>query len=348
MIQSLENLAKYIVIFCALGTPGVAQDAQLKKVDTKTDAYFRGLSVVDDRVAWVSGSKGYVGRTIDGGKSIRMMQVKNFEDKEFRSLYAFDSLNAITANAGSPAYVLRTTDGGLNWAIVYQNNHQEAFIDGMDFWNNKEGIVYGDPIEGSMLLLRTFDGGISWQELPRENRPMLKEGEASFAASGTGIRCLERKQVVIATGGKISRLWKSDDQAMHWTTIEPPIIQGKTMTGIFSIAFMNSKQGVVVGGNYENQNLQTDHILITKNGGKTWTRPVMPTRGMRECVEYVTSTTLLAIGVEGCDISRDSGNSWSSLSEAKKLSVVRKARKGSLIMMAGGNGQVNILSFTAK
>jgi photosystem II stability/assembly factor-like uncharacterized protein len=344
----LENLMKYFILLCVLGTETLAQDPQWKTVNTKADSYFRGLSVVDDQVAWVSGSKGYVGRTINGGQSIRMIRIKNFEDKEFRSLYAFDSLTAITANAGSPAYVLRTTDGGLTWTVVYQNNHKEAFIDGMDFWNNKEGIVYGDPIEGSMLLLRTSDGGVSWQESPRENRPVLKQGEASFAASGTGIRCLEDTKVIIATGGKVSRLWISHDKAMHWTTIEPPIIQGETMTGIFSVAFLNSKQGIVVGGNYEKQNLQTNHILITKNGGKTWMHPVVPTRGMRECVEYVNSATVLATGIEGSDISLDSGNTWSPLSEEKKFSVVRKARTGSQIMMAGGSGQLKVLSLSTN
>jgi photosystem II stability/assembly factor-like uncharacterized protein len=219
---------KYLIFICLAGVQAVAQDFSWRSIETKTDAYFRGLSVVNDHVAWVSGSKGCVGRTINTGKSARMIQVKNFENVEFRSLYAFDSLTAVIANAGSPASILRTTDGGLNWTAVYYNNDKEAFIDGMDFWNDREGIVYGDPIKGTMLLLKTQDGGRTWKVLSKQNSPALKEGEASFAASGTGIRCIEDKKVIIATGGKVSRLWISNDKAENWSTIEPPVIQGET------------------------------------------------------------------------------------------------------------------------
>jgi len=46
-----------LLLFCyhALG-----QQWTLKPVETNVDASFRGLSVVDDKVAWVSGNKGTV------------------------------------------------------------------------------------------------------------------------------------------------------------------------------------------------------------------------------------------------------------------------------------------------
>ena len=37
---------------------------------------FRGLSVVNDDVLWVSGSKGTVGKSIDGGKTWKFIVVK--------------------------------------------------------------------------------------------------------------------------------------------------------------------------------------------------------------------------------------------------------------------------------
>src|SRR5204863_7070433 len=103
-----------------------------------------------------------------------------------------------------------------------------------------------------------------------------------------------------------------------WTVVEPPIIQGENMTGIFSVAFWDTENGVAVGGNYEKQNLQNDHILYTKDGGKSWIHPATPTRGLMECVEYLNETTLISTGVQGSDISRDSGNTWKSLSDEKQ------------------------------
>src|SRR5690348_171711 len=157
-----------------------AQPYTLESLDAPKDAHFRGLSVVDDNVAWVSGTKGWIGVTTDAGKTWSFNQIKDFEKFDFRTLYGFDGKTAIAANAGSPASVLRTIDGGKNWSVVYANEHKDAFFDGVDFWNEKEGIIYGDPIDKKMLLLRTTDGGITWKEIPESSRPVLSEGEASF------------------------------------------------------------------------------------------------------------------------------------------------------------------------
>jgi photosystem II stability/assembly factor-like uncharacterized protein len=329
-----------LLLPCYLST---AQSFQIEKIPTNTDAYFRGMSVVDDAVAWVSGSKGVVGRSIDGGKSWRFVQVKGHEKLEFRSLYAFDSLNAIVVNAGSPAMIMRTIDGGRNWRTVFQNSHPDAFVDGVDFWNEKEGVVYGDAIEGTMLIIETKDGGVTWKEIPAALRPKLLEGEGSFAASGTNVRCLGKNKIVIATGGKHSRIFISDDKAKSWKSVEVPIIQGETMTGIFSTAFRNEKQGIIVGGNYEVDSLKRDHVFMTLDGGNTWKAPTVPTRGIREGSEYLTDKIIVATGFPGTDISHDGGNTWNALSDEKQFAVVRKARKGSLVVIAGGNGKLGLI-----
>jgi photosystem II stability/assembly factor-like uncharacterized protein len=342
-MKNITTLFLSALFFFLLPAGTRSQPYELIAVETTTAAHFRAVSVVDDLSVWVSGSKGTFGRTIDGGKSWKFSVVKNFEKLEFRSLYAFDSLNAVIANAGAPAYVLRTEDGGKNWKVVYTNEHQEAFIDGMDFWNNREGIVYGDAIEGRMLLLKSGDGGLSWQEFPKDIRPVLKDGEGSFAASGTGIRCFNDKNILIATGGRTSRLWASQDKGSHWNVLTPPIIQGKTMTGIFSVAFSDADHWVIVGGNYEIDSLKTDHVFLTSDAGKNWKPPAVPTGGLRECVEFIDRTTALSSGLNGIDISYDGGMHWQSLSDEKKFSVVRKSRKGLLIVLAGANGKVALL-----
>jgi photosystem II stability/assembly factor-like uncharacterized protein len=320
-----------------------AQTFELQKVQTNTDAYFRGMSVVNDAVAWVSGSKGVVGRTINGGKTWRFLQVKGHEKLEFRSLYAFDSLNAVIANAGSPAMIMRTNDGGRNWKSVFQNSHPEAFVDGVDFWNAKEGIIYGDAIEGAMLIIKTRDGGNTWEEIPAALRPKLLEGEGSFAASGTNIRCVGKNKLIIATGGKHSRIFISEDKGKTWKIFSPPIIQGETMTGIFSTAFLNERHGIIVGGNYEIDSLAKDHVFITNDGGTTWSAPKKPTRGIREGAEFITDKIIIAAGFPGVDITYDAGQTWQPLSDEKQFAVVRKARTGSLIVLAGGAGKIALV-----
>ncbi|HYG18419.1 MAG TPA: YCF48-related protein [Ohtaekwangia sp.] len=339
----IKNLCFLLLVHCQ----AYAQSVAWTIIETAPpEASFRGLSVVDEQIAWVSGNKGWTGLTTDGGKRWIFRQTKGFENSDFRSLYAFDGNTAVMANAGSPASILRTTDGGLTWSEVYRNEHKEIFIDGTDFWNDQEGIMYGDPIGQRMLLLRTSDGGQHWNELPEISRPVLKDGEASFAASGTNIRCVGQHHLFIGTGGKVSRVWTSGDRGLHWKVLEPPMIQGLTMTGIFSTAFLDNARGIVAGGDYERDTLRTNHIFYTTDGGQNWKAPVMPTRGLRECVEFITDKIVLAIGKGGADISYDGGVRWELLSDEKAFHVVRKARKGSLIVAAGSKGRLSIVRLT--
>jgi photosystem II stability/assembly factor-like uncharacterized protein len=319
----------------------VSQSVVVQMKAAKDGTSFRGLSVVDDRVAWVSGSNGWIGNTTDGGNTWNFRQVEGFSELDFRSIYAFNESTAVIANAGAPANILITADGGAHWKTVYTNNDSAAFFDGIDFFDNENGIIYGDPIQGRMLLLRTSDGGHSWTEFNTASRPALSEGEASFAASGTNIRCVDRNTVIIATGGKVSRLWVSRDRGKSWDDRQCPILQGESTTGIFSFA-KRKHRIVVVGGNYLQDTLRSKHVFYSSNFAKSWRSPSMPTRGYRESVEFVSAKRLMATGPTGMEMSNDGGKTWKPVSDEKGLHVLRKARNGDLIIVAGGKGKIGV------
>ncbi len=349
-------LMKYLLILLlALSQQALSQKISWVNIPPQTDASFRGLSVVDDNVAWVSGTKGWVGKSKNGGKAWTFSQVKGFEKLDFRSIYAFNSKTAVIANAGSPAYILRTTDGGLNWKEVYRNNDTAAFFDGVDFWDNKRGTIFGDPIKGRMLVLNTKDGGDSWRGIPEphpgeelEGDPLFEAGESSFAASGTAIRCIEPGVVTIATGGTAARLWSSLDTGVTWHNIETPMMHGRNSAGIFSFASIdNYYHVIIVGGDYKQDSLKTDHVFYKKHGDKDWRVPKVPTRGYRECVEAIGKNAVVATGPSGTDITYDGGETWQPLSEEKGLHVVRKSRKGNLVILAGAGGKIVLLKYPA-
>src|SRR5687768_1249129 len=111
---------------------------QVLHKDTKTS--LRGLSVVDDKIIWVSGSSGTVGRSLDSGKTWKWILVKGFEKSDFRDIEAFDGLTAVIMAVDAPAYILKTKDGGESWTVVYENKTKGMFMDAMEFWNENAGI----------------------------------------------------------------------------------------------------------------------------------------------------------------------------------------------------------------
>src|SRR5450631_64163 len=108
----------------------------------------RGLSVVSDKIVWVSGSNGMVGRSLDGGGTWQWITVPGNEKRDFRDIEAFDAKTAVIMAVAAPADILRTTDGGNTWKLVYENKTTGMFLDAMEFWNINSGIVVGDPING--------------------------------------------------------------------------------------------------------------------------------------------------------------------------------------------------------
>jgi hypothetical protein len=62
-------------------------------------------------------------------------------------------------------------------------------------------------------------------------------------------------------------------------------------------------------------------------------------------VEYISTNKVITTGPTGTEYSTDGGNQWLPLSDEKGFHVVRKARTGSWIVIAGNN-VVGIVSFT--
>ena len=259
--------------------------------------------------------------------------------RDFRDIEAFDGATAIIMAVDTHAYILRTVDGGETWKIVYENKKTGMFLDAMEFWNSDAGIVIGDPIDGKIFIARTFNNGQTWTELPEKFKPVADKGEACFAASGTNIRPLDRDEAVFITGGTTSNVFIRDQK------IKLPIIQGKETTGANSIAVWDNKKVnggnkmIVVGGDFNADSSSVNNCFYTENRGKTWKAPKQPPHGYRSCVEYITEKRLITCGTKGVDYSNDGGDTWNLISK-ESFHVVRKAKDGKTVYLAGSNGRI--------
>jgi photosystem II stability/assembly factor-like uncharacterized protein len=130
-----------------------------------SDVLFIGSVAVSEDVAWLSGASGTYTVTSDGGLTWKTGQVPGADSLQFRDVHAFDAMNAflLSAGVGSDSRIYRTQNGGNDWELKWTNSDPEGFFDCLDFWDRDAGLLYGDSIDGRLMIYRTVDGG--------ENRP---------------------------------------------------------------------------------------------------------------------------------------------------------------------------------
>ena len=96
---------------------------------------------------------------------------------------------------------------------------------------------------------------------------------------------------------------------------------------------------IVVGGDFNADTSSTNNCFYTTNRGKNWKAPKQPPHGYRSCVEYLTDKKIITCGTSGVDISADGGENWKLIAK-KGYHVVRKAKDGEAVYLAGGNGRI--------
>lgn len=344
----------FLACCCLLFGRSSGQDSLHVGVNTN----IRALSIPQAGHWWFGGSKGWLGHSADCGKTWVLRQpLGNLPD--YRSLHAFNETEAVAAVAGKPAVILRTEDGGRSWEEVFSHPDSTAFFDGFGFWNEREGVLFGDPLpDGRLLLLHTKDAGKSWQTAVDSSRPLFAPGEAAFAASGTSLQCVGDSTVALVSGGSVSRLWYSRNRGRSWefaagnkpnpalygqhalfpNTLPPEkarLYYGAPSRGGFSLALTPDSMWVVVGGDYLHEQHAQGHLAVF--GYNQWWGARRPTRGYRECVLVKDTLTWLATGPSGSDVSWDGGLTWQPFHEAKGMHVIKDDLAGGMLL-AGRDG----------
>ncbi|RAJ06813.1 photosystem II stability/assembly factor-like uncharacterized protein [Chitinophaga skermanii] len=337
---------KFRLLFIACSLVFLCKNTYAQQIDVLSTGHIRsirGLSVVDNNILWVSGTGGTVGKSVNGGKDWEWIQVPGCDSLDWRDIEAFSAQKAMVVNAGSPANIYLTEDGGKNWTRTYFNDEKEVFLDALDFVDAKNGAIIGDPLNNQLFVLQTHDGGKSWDKVVYNDNGAMQEGEAYFAASGTCLRAIPgSSSYYIVSGGKASHLYKIKGASLY-SKSALPIIHGESSQGPFSTAFLNEKTGVIIGGDYMKDTLSTKNCFLTNDGGLTWTAPTQSPFGYKSAVEYVNNKTLVATGTSGTDVSFDGGRNWKNISR-ERFNCVRKAKKGNNIYLAGDRGKIAILS----
>jgi photosystem II stability/assembly factor-like uncharacterized protein len=168
--------------------------------DTNVTTYnLAGLYFFDEKVGFAAGnlSSGVdvIFKTTDGGQS--WSSVQNL---------AFQTLNCISfaddkhgAAGGNKSAMLYTTDQGVTWKNAAVNTADQLTISAIKFYNGLNGIAVG-----SSLVLKTSDGGATW------NRITIPGNYSLSAVCYSG-------SIFYAVGGKYCL--KSTDEGNTWVNI---------------------------------------------------------------------------------------------------------------------------------
>ncbi len=272
----------------------------------------RGVSAVNDRVAWASGAGGTILRTVDGGQIWQRLTIPGTSALDFRDIDAIDEHTAyvLSIGPGEASRIYRTTDAGVTWQLQFTNQDPQAFYDAVTFRSPTQGLAISDSVNGHFVVRTTDNGGASWALIPSEKLPRALPDEGAFAASGSNIAAFRGRHLWIGTGA--GRVLRSGDGGRSWKVAVTGLAASPT-AGIFSIAFRDRQHGIVVGGDYKRESVAQDNAAVTSDGGKTW-QLVSGLGGFRSAVAWLEVRTIIAVGPSGTDLSLDDGRTWRSFS----------------------------------
>ncbi|KAF1965470.1 Oligoxyloglucan reducing end-specific cellobiohydrolase [Bimuria novae-zelandiae CBS 107.79] len=325
---------------------------------------FRGLSVVSDRVIWVSGTNNSVYRTINGGVTWDDRPIVHSETftnstgtypvvLDFRDIQAFNTRVAVAMAAGDGSLnetsVWYTSDGGKHWRKS-RTPQNPIFYDSLAWENQHHGLLIQDAANAStdsLGILETHDGGRSWKHVATTG--LEAKGQAAFAASGTCIAFAAGKWYIVAGGSPDpSRVFRSlngrDWEAANTTLVGDPNVElGYSGYGYNSVAFKDSADGLVVGGSFSpDAPTSNDNAAYSRDGGRTW-KPSKSTLLYRSGVSWLPGRggLAVAVGQTGTNLTRNGGVTWEALTdEDQKEYFAVQCIKGSICWASGRRGAV--------
>ncbi|GAB2772968.1 WD40/YVTN/BNR-like repeat-containing protein [Salinimicrobium soli] len=276
----------------------------------------RAIEIMGNNVAF-AGSNGYYGLYNSEENRVKMNRQKyDSIYPEFRAV-ASTSNDFFMLSVANPALLYKTGESG-QMELVYKEENEKVFYDAMTFWNDKEGIAMGDPVDNCLSVIITRDGGNTWKKLSCEALPEVEEGEAAFAASNSNI-AVEGDNTWIISGGMRSRVFFSPDKGKSWKVFDTPIVQGKSTQGAYSMDFYNNEKGIIIGGDYTAPEENKANKAITNDGGITWQLIAEGQEpGYKSSVRYVPGSDgeeVVAVGFTGINYSSDSGKTWEKISD---------------------------------
>lgn len=186
-----------------------------------------------------------------------------------------DTRNGWALTASS---ILKTTDGGLSWNDVTPTNAElnpsarGQFLNTQDAWiaigpaNQQEG--------PSIVVLRTTDGGVSWQRSVITDPLVALVDVPHFLNAQQGWLELSSTPGAGSAGADI---WHSNDGGQTWTRLSSnKSFRGLDLGYVTGISFRDAQIGIATGNLGAGGDNTVASLALTHNGGQSWQTQSLP------------------------------------------------------------------------
>ncbi|MYC74721.1 hypothetical protein F4X10_02975 [Candidatus Poribacteria bacterium] len=321
-----------LAILGILGTvlPVLGNWSVLQERDPEVRDYM-SIAFTSKNNGWVVGAAsfedfenpGFIGYTMDGGKSWQKSEIKIPAD--LAEVYFLDDKYGWAVGADG---TIVGTDNGRDWEL--QTSKVGNGLKGIYFVNKEVGYAVGE----SDTILSTKNGGRSWKVLQGGQLGAVGDDDANMYSA---IQFLDEETGWIAgvrvspsTQGQHTLIQKTMDGGQTWNT--QAINREDILEDIF---FLDASMGWAVGEN--------GVILHTSNGGETWQDQTSGTEETLRSVGFADEKNGWAVGgdfgVGAILRTSDGGETW-ELEDSREKLVKVFVLDGQNVWVAGSTGAI--------
>ena len=318
-----------LLFLCLAGPPALAsRDSassavgtwHLVKTDLAEEASLTQVQIIDPNLIYALVYEPYFSRmalycSTDGGFHWVLKRRQLASNSGIQSFFFLDEMHGWVVDYSraegdwhdDPFYVLRTTDGGENWARVGRvGDFGGMFIRDIVFFDQSTGFLIGAN-SFSTYIWKTEDGGLTWVLVVNDDveRYIGATKLVRFVDQGHGwllANWLPEKR------GPEDGLFCTTDGGLTWTLLPGyEALMPSPFADLSDLDFVDVNTGWAVGGE--------GAILRTDDAGLTWKRQSAPTTKRLCAVDFLDPLTGWVVGEGGTILhTRDGGQHWEDAS----------------------------------
>ncbi len=283
--------------------------------------YFKPGRILDNNTIWFCGYKGslfgnetYVFRSVDGGNTFTHNTVPIGGDARPAQIDAFDANIALVALATGEIY--RTTDGGVNWVLVYSytTSAGNEWFDGCRILNDSVVVAYGDgDVPGELHFVRSTDKGATWTQITGINYLGGQWGYYTY-----GLAACNVDESIWCTsypsGNTNSYVFRSYDAGITWDSYQ--VADSVASNRPRAVAFTDDNNGLI--------EIQGGYLIKSTDGGTTWNstnNPDTSASGYPNAVSAIPNTNIIICYDDvGVFYTTDLGITWGAIPTTTSIS----------------------------